>query len=294
MRGRAPTPPPRPRRIGRRATQWASAEGQATCLQYRPVKFVPRLRDTLTVRRLIDGETVLFVISNNDREIFRLTGDGWHLLTLLDGVSSLETVQERYREHVGREIPLEELESFCGALSDAGVLNTTDRAVHILAYLRDQGVLYRAGRPDRREVNHPDSGSDEDPRSADRRSEGATAGPFQVGVAHLNEGRLEQGLATFRVLAEESPGDVRVGELLGHLEYLAAADANPSLTEDRRDPTWDAFDRALVTLLAAGRCPGCEAEIEVALYKPNRCRSCGASFTATALRRSDANRRGDA
>ena len=252
---------------------------------------VPRLRDTLSIQRLQDGEAVLFVISDGDKELFRLTGDGWFLLTLLDGVSEERVVQGRYRDQVGRDMPLEELREFCAALSEASVLNATDRAVAVLSYLGEQGVSYRAARPNRREVSHPDAGDPDDPRVSDRRAGDDRAARFQTAIAHLNDGRLEQGLSAFRLLAEEDPGDVRVGEMIGHLEFLVAAEANPALKDDRRDPSWDAFDRALATLLGAGKCPSCGDPIEVQLYRPNRCGACGASFTSTALRRADDERR---
>jgi len=238
---------------------------------------------------------VQFVIfDEGGTELFRLTSDGWYLLTLLDGVSSETEVQGAYRNQVGRDMPLDELQGFCAALAEAGVLNSTDRAVRILAYLAEQGVTYRAARPDRREAVHPDTGSPDDPRLADRRDAVEASTRFQVAVAHLNDGRLEQGLAVFRELAADRPGDVRVGEIVGHLEFLTAAEANPDLTEDRRDPTWEAFDRALAAMLAKGVCPACAEPIEVALYRPNRCGACGASFTATALRRTESQRAGDA
>jgi len=256
------------------------------------VPVVPRLRDTLSVRRISDGGAPLFVVSEPDgTELFRLTADGWHLLTLLDGVSDEEEVRGAYRNRVGRDMPRDELREFCAALADVGVLVASDRAVRILTYLRDQGIAYRAARPDRRAVVHPDTGSPDDPRLADRR--GVDHAPFQVAVAHLNDGRLEPGLAAFRALAEARPGDVRVAEIVGHLEFLAASEDHPDLTTDRRDVAWEAFDRALAAMLTAGACPACEEPIEVALYRPNRCGACGASFTATALRRTESQRRGD-
>jgi hypothetical protein len=254
---------------------------------------VPRLRDTLSILRLTDGDDVLFSIRDDGGELFRLTGDGWHLLTLLDGVSEEREVQAAYRNRIGRDMPLDELRKFCSALDEAGVLNTTDGSVRVLAYLKDHDVKYRTARPDRRKDMHPDEGDIDDPRVTERRDESERTAGFQAGIAHLNDGRSAQGLATFRALAQEHPGDVRVEEFIGHLEFLTAAEADPDLEVDRRDPTWDAFDRALTALLRAGRCPSCSEPIEVHLYGLNRCGGCGASFTATALRRADEERRVD-
>jgi hypothetical protein len=255
------------------------------------VAVVPRLRDTLRVHRLDESSGVLFAIFGGDEELFRLTPDGWHLLTLLDGVSPEADVLAAYHRHVGREMEVDELHDFCAALRDAGALNEGDRAIRTLSYLRSQDVTYRTARPDRRSLVHPDAGSPDDPRAGDRRGDDRRDLRFEVGIAHLNDGRLEQGLATFRALSADRPADVRVGEIIGHLEFLEASEANPNLLSDRRDPAWDAFDRVLVEMLGEGRCPACEAPIRVALYRANRCDACGASFTATAMRREDGRRR---
>lgn len=247
---------------------------------------VPRLRDTLQFVRLGDRPAdEVQVLDAAGAELFRITAEGHFIVRQLDGLIDDEELRRRYFNHFGRELDVETLSEYLDGLSDAGVLTTAPRAVRILSYLREQGVRYRSGQPDRR-VDAEDDRIDQAPRRADESTERPW---FDLGIYHLNDGDLDRGLHIFRQISRARPDDLRIREIIKHLEFLDAQEQH-GLSHERRDVSWDAFDDALADLLSQGQCPRCGGAFDIVLGGTNLCPSCGAGFSAYVLQRADDQR----
>jgi hypothetical protein len=251
---------------------------------------VPRVRDTLQISRAesSNGSADEFIVRDPaDNELFRLTPEGYFILLSLDGLRDSAELRAGYEEHFGRGIREEDLQNYINALGEAGVLTTDDRAIKALSYLRDNGVQYRSGRPDRRLDLEDETNRDE----VRRESESPRTSWFDLGIYHLNDGDVEHALSIFRRMSAAQSGDLRVREIIKHLEFVQASEKNPELTENRRDVSWDAFDDALSTILNRGACPRCDEPFEVQLGATNHCSYCGAGFSAFVLHKAAESRR---
>lgn len=241
---------------------------------------VPRLRDDVSIER--DGDDYS-VRDAHASELFRLTEGGWFLLERMDGVADRGDVRAAWEAAAGSPISEDELDGWIAQLSEAGVLVEDSRAVAVLRYLAEQGVAFRGPLPDRRGADRDESGR--------RASDSAVAPWFDHAVYLLNEGRVAEALDVFVRMGDALPADVRLAELVGHLEFLNAQGDLPELLEDRRDVSWAAFDTALRRMLEQGACPACGERFEIDLGGCNRCWSCGAGFTSWALRATAEERR---
>jgi hypothetical protein len=144
----------------------------------------------------------------------------------------------------------------------------------VLAYLIEQGITWRGPLRERREDARPEP---------DRREADSTiAAWWDHAVFLLNAGRIDHARDVFLRIADAFPDDLRVRELIQHLDFANAREARPDLVE-RRDPLWRAFDDALATMLRAGRCPSCAEPFRVELGGQTICHACGASFSAYVL-----------
>lgn len=249
------------------------------------MRFVPRIRDTLQIRPAPprDDGTRYAVVDPSGRERLRLDEAGRFVVLRLDGLTPLDELRARFRERFGRALDLAAFEAVTQRLDAAGLLVSDGRALRALRYLRDQGVRYRS--TDRARRRRARTGGPER-----RASDSARTATFDRAVYLLNEGRLEPALALFEALAADQPTDLRVQTLAGHLRFLLASEADPDLTEDRRDVDWEAFDRALADELSRGRCPSCHAVFAVELGATNHCTICGAAFSSYVLDRLEERR----
>tara|TARA_Y100001968_G_scaffold319577_1_gene351309 strand:+ start:3115 stop:3897 length:783 start_codon:yes stop_codon:yes gene_type:complete len=250
---------------------------------------VPRVCDTLEIERIANEPAEYAIRNRQGEELGKVTEEGYYLLLQLDGISTLNAIRERLKERFGKSSSAADLESWFAELGQAGVLNTNERALRILTYLREQGISYRGSSADRR-------GSKDTPLT-DRREEGrrdqasAAAAWFDYGIFLLNDGMLEQGVDVFERLSQSQQGDVRIHEIISHLRFLTKSEDVPDLSEDRRDVSWEAFDAALREMLDQGACPRCDLPIEIELGATNRCHYCGASFSSYVLGRAGQDRR---
>lgn len=247
---------------------------------------VPRIHDSLEIRPIAgpEGAPQRYAIIGADGGELMRVDEQWRFVILqLDGLTGRETVQRRYGARFGAELPEARLQLIIDGLADCDVINDNDQAVWALRYLQEQGVRYRSGVRDRR-------GGD---RSGDGRRSGDSERTrlFDQAVYVLNQGRVDDALEVFREVAAGRPSDVRIGEIIGHLEYLVAAQDKPDLHWDRRDVSWAAFDRALAEMLAAGRCPACGESVVIELGRNNRCSFCGCAFTTHVLHAAEGERR---
>jgi len=250
---------------------------------------VPRGCDTLRIERISKAPAEYRVSDRAGVELGKVTEEGYFLLLKMDGLTDLADVQSLLNQRFGKSSSTDELQAWFSELQDAGVLNTNDRAIRILTYLKQQGVNYRGSSADRR---GPGDDQDENRREESRRDEvAASSGWFDYGIFLLNDGMLDEGLAVFEQMMESQPGDVRLHELTGHLRFLSKTVDLPEPTADRRDISWDAFDSALREMLDDGACPKCDLPLEVQLGHTNRCRYCGASFSTYVLGRAGDDRR---
>jgi len=250
---------------------------------------VPRVCDTLDIERLSAEPAEYSVRNRQGVELGKVTEEGYFLLLQMDGLTELDAVQERLRERFGKSSSADELKDWFTELKGAGVLNTNDRAIRVLTYLKQQGVTYRGSNADRRaESTEENSERRQEPRRDDA---AAAAGWFDYAIFLLNDGLLDEGLAVFERMMESQQGDVRLHELARHLRFLAATDDLPETPEERRDVSWDAFDTALREMLDNGGCPSCDLPFEVELGANNRCRYCGASFSGYVLSKAGGERR---
>jgi len=250
---------------------------------------VPRVCDTLMIER-VSTEPVEYTVRNRQGiELGKVTEEGYFLLLQMDGVTELSEVQERLKERFGKTSSPTDLGGWFTELKSAGVLNTNDRAIRVLTYLKEQGVSYRGSNADRRAAEQ----GEEHARRADARRDEASsaAGWFDYAIFLLNDGLIDEGLVVFERLIESQQGDVRLHELAGHLRYLAATDDLPEPPEERRDVSWEAFDAALREMLDQGACPSCDLPFEVELGANNRCYYCGASFSSYVLSQAESERR---
>jgi len=230
-----------------------------------------------------EGEDYV-VRDGGDAELFRLTEGGWFLLERMDGIAARSDVLAAWEAATGEALGDEQLDSWIAQLTEAGVLVEDGRAVAVLRYLAEQGIAFRGPRPDRREADR----DDETRREADS----AVAPWFDHAIYLLNDGRIAEALDVFERMSDALPADVRLGELVAHLRFLARRGDLPDLAEDRRDVSWAAFDAALARVLEVGECPRCGERFEVDLGGQNRCWSCGAGFTTWVLRAAQDDRRG--
>jgi len=246
----------------------------------------PRIHDTLEIRRVEprDDGTRFIIVDRAGRERTRLDEAGRFLVLQLDGLTPRDELKERYRSRFGDRLTDAGLDGMIGRLAELDLLNTNARGLQALRYLRDQGVRYRSGERERREA----------PRDGARRDEESSyTAAFDQAVFLLNDGHLEHALLWFLRLTETQPTDLRVKTIVGHLEFVLAAEAQPELAGDRRDPDWDAFDRALGGMLDRGQCPTCGEALVIELGATNHCAFCGASFSTYVLHRADEDRRRD-
>jgi len=250
---------------------------------------VPRVCDTLQIERTSEAPAEYRVTNRSGVELGKVTEEGYFLLLQMDGLTELADVQSLLNKRFGKSSSTDELQAWFSELQAAGVLNTNDRAIRVLTYLKQQGVSYRGSAADRR--------SPADEQTLERRQEprrddvAASAGWFDYGIFLLNDGMLDEGLAVFERLMESQPGDVRLHELTGHLRFLSGTSDLPEPSKERRDISWDAFDSALREMLDDGACPKCDLPLEVELGHTNRCHYCGASFSSYVLGRAGDDRR---
>jgi hypothetical protein len=255
---------------------------------------VPRVCDTLMIERVstepVSTEPVEYTVRNRQGiELGKVTEEGYFLLLQMDGVTELARVQERLRERFGKTSSPKDLSGWFTELENAGVLNTNDRAIRVLTYLKEQGISYRGSSADRRAAPQDEGGDRLDDARRDEAS--ATASWFDYAIFLLNDGLIDEGLAVFERLMESQQGDVRLHELTGHLRFLAATDDLPDPPQERRDVSWDAFDAALREMLDQGACPKCDLPFVVELGANNRCYYCGASFSSYVLSKAEGERR---
>ena len=105
---------------------------------------VPRVRDTLQITRLDaePGEAVEYSISDREeRELGRVTEEGYFLLLQMDGLTEVDQVCNRIKERFGKTTSPQDLTAWFEELRGAGVLNTNNRSIRVLTYLREQGEL---------------------------------------------------------------------------------------------------------------------------------------------------------
>ena len=250
---------------------------------------VPRVCDTLQIEKLSSDRDEYSIRDRQGNELGNVTEEGYFLLLQLDGLTDLQDVRSRLHKRFGKSSSAEQLQAWFDDLQTAGVLNTNERAIRVLTYLREQGVSYRSSGVDRRD--------DDASKLSDRRVEGrrddssAAAAWFDYGIFLLNDGLLDEGLEVFERLTEGQHGDVRLHEILGHLRFLAKTSDLPAIPQDRRDISWDAFDAALRQMLDQGACPRCDLPILVELGATNRCSYCGASFSNYVVTKAQQDRR---
>ncbi len=250
---------------------------------------VPRVCDTLQIERLSTEPSEYSIRDREGNELGNVTEEGYFLLLQLDGLTELEEVRARLHERFGKSSSTEQLRSWFDELERAGVLNTNDRAVRVLTYLKEQGVSYRSTGVDRRAEGDD---SDANRRIGIRRDDAsASADRFDHGIFLLNDGLLDEGLEVFEGLIESQQGDVRLHEITGHLRFLAKTADMPAIPQDRRDISWEAFDAALREMLNEGACPKCDLPILVELGATNRCHYCGSSFSNYVVSQAQKDRR---
>ena len=239
---------------------------------------VPRLSDSVLIIR--QGEDQFSVQVSGRHSSIDLSASGYDLLCRMDGVSTPEEVRQEFATAWGLALSEDDFEEWMTELKNAGVFVVDSRAVEALRHLRQQGVHFRGGRPDRRAR----------PRQGDRRAESEPRSQrFDRAVFLLNSGRLEESLELFTLCVEELPGDVRVQELAQHLSNLLEGSIPPG--GERRDITWEVFDSALQSFLESGSCPNCSTQLDVEVGDLNRCRACGAAYSSFLLKESNTDRR---
>ncbi|MCO4770983.1 MAG: PqqD family peptide modification chaperone [Deltaproteobacteria bacterium] len=251
---------------------------------------VPRVRDTLQVLPVSGTAGQHVVCDRHGVELFHLTADGVWILSQLDGLTSADEILLRFEERFDREMDKADLAAFLDGLGDAGCFLEQPRAVGALVYMQEQGVDWRGAVMDRR--------SAEDVPEADRRAgiarreeESVVTQWWDHAVFHLNEGHLEHALSVLVRMSDATPYDLRLREIARHLGFVIEAEKVPSLSEDRRDVSWEVFDAALADMLGSGVCPRCSTPFQVELGSQNRCSNCGASFSAWILANAPAGRR---
>ena len=255
---------------------------------------VPRVRDTLQITRLDMEESEVTEYSIRDREgqeLGRVTEEGYFLLLQMDGLTEVDQVCDRIHERFGKTSSREDLTAWFEELRGAGVLNTDDRAIRVLTYLREQGIQYRGSSVNRRGAASPARAEDDRDEDTRRDDTNPVAGWFDYAIFLLNDGMLDRSQEVFKRMIEMAPSDVRIREIAKHLDFLAASEKLPDLEADRRDVSWDAFDAALSDMLSSGTCPHCKLPFEVELGAINRCQGCGASFSSYVLDKASDNRR---
>ncbi len=235
---------------------------------------LPRIDDRLELRRDPAKPGGFRIYDTEGRDCGPLAESGRFLVLRLDGISERSELQAAYQASFDRVLGDHELDSLIGWLREDRLLNENPRALGILGRLKHAGISYRSTERDRREGDR-----------GDRRQGAGFSAAFDHGVMLLNEGLLELAKDVFQRLASGHPTDLRLQQILGHLEFVLAQEKNPDLKEDRRDVDWVAFDRALGEMLDRGVCPRCDEDLVVELGRTNHCDFCGASFTTFALDR---------
>lgn len=223
-------------------------------------------------------------------ELFHLTADGVFILSQLDGLTHADEVLLRFEERFDREMDKEELAAFLDGLADAGCFLEVPRAVGALTYLAEQGVDWRGAVMDRRSTDESTAAN----RRAGvvrREDDSVVTQWWDHAVFHLNEGHLEHALSVLIRMSEATSYDLRLREIVRHIEFVVEAEKVPHLTEDRRDVSWEVFDAALADMLSSGVCPRCTTPFKVELGSQNRCSTCGASFSAWILANAPVGRR---
>jgi len=243
---------------------------------------VPRIHDGVELVR--DGE-IWRVKDPSGRDCGWLDQAGRFLVLRFDGLRQREALLKDYADAFCIHLSDADLEAVVKRMDAYGLLNTNPRALWALRYLADREVQYRTKERDRRVRD----GRDEEPPR--RTEDDIRARAWDHGVFLLNEGYLEQARTIFGGLRGEQVGDVRLEALLGHLDFLVAKEDQPDLYADRRDEDWEAFDRALRTMLDAGVCPRCSEALVVELGRTNHCTFCGNSFTSYVLQKASSERR---
>lgn len=242
---------------------------------------VPRLDDAVKITRSSSEEYA--VVPPAGGEPIVLSPSGYDLLCRMDGLSRPSDVRTAFAEAWGASLSASDFEDWLSELQAAGLFIEDSRALRALRHLREQGIRFRGGRPDRRITDRED-----DRRVPERKR----AEWFDRAVFLLNAGRLEESLNIFEEFADQLPGDVRVQEIRRHLTNLVE-DRIPEGGE-RRDITWEVFDQALRSFLGSGQCPSCGARLDVDLGELNRCFDCGASYSSFLLEESGDERRSPA
>ena len=240
---------------------------------------VPRLRDSVRITRH-SGDESFVVIADGSEGSVALSISGFDLLCRMDGVTEEREVREAFGECWDTTLSGEELRGWVANLDEQGAFVRSSTAITALSHLREQGIAFRGGRPDRRRSPRDDER---------RRDEGPRAQWFDHAVVLLNDGHIAESCSLFERFAAECPADVRVQELARHLKTLVEGDL-PEHGE-RRDVTWEVFDAALRSFLEVGSCPSCGAEVDIQIGDLNRCYDCGASFSSYVLGQSDNERR---
>ena len=241
---------------------------------------VPRIHDGLMLRREGDRWRVH---DPSGADCGWLGEAGRFIVLRLDGLTERDALLDAYALTFGEPLGSDELDAIVQRLEKHGLINTNPRALEALRYLAEKGVRYRTADRDRRV-----DGTREDGR---RGVPGSQSASWDHGVYLVNEGYLEPAMDVFRELRSKHPTDLRVQTLIGHLEYLLKAEAQPDIGADRRDDDWEAFDRALIEMLERGLCPTCQEQVVIELGRTNHCLFCGASFTSYVLERAGHDRR---
>jgi hypothetical protein len=209
-----------------------------------------------------------------------LSESGFDLLCRMDGVSSESEVRQAFSERWQSTLSEDDLASWIAELDQSDVFVRDSAAIQALAHLKDQGIRFRGGRPDRRSQGRED----------DRRQDsGPRAQWFNHAIMLLNDGYIEQSANLFERFASECPADLRIQELNRHLQNIVSG-ALDGATE-RRDITWEVFDAALHDFLAGGACPSCGTALEIEIGDLSRCYQCGSSFSSYLLESTREDRR---
>ncbi|MEE2829656.1 MAG: hypothetical protein VX498_10760 [Myxococcota bacterium] len=239
---------------------------------------VPRLRDSVLILRL--GPDCFQVSAGPEGEAISLSASGYDLLTRMDGVSETEEVRRAFEDTWSTSLSEEQLKSWLSDLDDLDLFVRDSSALHALNHLHHQGLRLRGARVDRREEK----------RGGRRQVEAeAAGGRFQHAVFLLNEGYIHRSIEIFETIADDDPGALRTAELVQHLRNLTDDRLPPE--GERRDVSWEVFDRALASFLEAAVCPSCDGPVEIELGGPNRCLDCGASFSAYLLEQCEEEQR---
>ena len=230
-----------------------------------PMTRLPRFRDDLHVQKR--GEDAYLVTEADGAEVYNLSTEGYYILGWLDGINKRERLEEDFRERFERDLPIDELDQFLHKLDRERCLVAEGPHLRVLRELADFGVAFRHHRPDRRDDGRIPKGPRRDHYSEQQ---------FDLGVLHLNAGRLRQAHRVFRGMADQLPEVTRVEQIALCLErHLGDSDL---LAE--QDPT---LDERLQKFIEHGACPYCGHELDILLGAAMRCVGCGASYASPVI-----------